>query len=133
MPAALRSDRLHDARVAHHSADRRSLRTNTMLGVRAVEVVGLLALASSALYFVSDGIEVVQGRFSTGQLWLTLVAEATVPIFVIGFVVRATSADRTARRGERDRLRVQLRVLHRHGGVRAGQRNEGLRTARCGA
>jgi hypothetical protein len=55
-----------------------------MLGVRAVEVIGLLALASSALYFVSDGIEVVQGRFSTGQLWLTLVAEATVPIFVIG-------------------------------------------------
>jgi len=84
MPAALRSDRLHDARVAHHSDDGRSLRTNTMLGVRAVEVIGLLALASSALYFVSDGIEVVQGRFSTGQLWLTLVAEATVPIFVIG-------------------------------------------------
>jgi hypothetical protein len=44
----------------------------------------LLALTSSALYFVSDLIEVMQGRFSTGQLWLTLVAEATIPISVIG-------------------------------------------------
>jgi hypothetical protein len=47
-------------------------------------VIGLLALASSVLYFCSDVIEVLQGRFSTGQLWLTFVAEATLPIFVIG-------------------------------------------------
>jgi hypothetical protein len=47
-------------------------------------VIGLLAVASSVLYLVSDVIEVVQGRFSTGQLWLTLVAEASVPVFVIG-------------------------------------------------
>jgi hypothetical protein len=47
-------------------------------------VVGLLAVALCVLYLVSDVIEVVQRRFSTGQLWLTLVAEASVPVFVIG-------------------------------------------------
>jgi len=52
--------------------------------VRWTQVIGLLAVASSALYFASDVIEVADGGFSTGQLWLTLVAEATLPIFVIG-------------------------------------------------
>jgi hypothetical protein len=52
--------------------------------VHVVTVIGLLAMASSLLYLVSDVIEVVKGRFSTGQLWLTLVAEASVPVFVIG-------------------------------------------------
>jgi hypothetical protein len=84
MPAALRSDPLDDAPVAHHPVDGRSPRTNTMFRVRAIGVIGILALASSLLYFVSDLIEVMQGGFSTGQLWLTLVTEATVPIFVIG-------------------------------------------------
>src|SRR5918995_6972877 len=50
----------------------------------AATVIGLLAVVSSALYFVSDAIEVAQGGFSAGQLWLTLVAEAAVPFFVIG-------------------------------------------------
>lgn len=59
-------------------------KTNGRRGFRAVQVIGLLAVASSALYLVSDIIEVLQGGFSTGQLWLTLVAEATVPIFVVG-------------------------------------------------
>jgi hypothetical protein len=47
-------------------------------------VIGLVAVVSSALYFVSDVIEVAQSGFSDGQLWLTLVAEAAVPFFVIG-------------------------------------------------
>jgi hypothetical protein len=51
---------------------------------RATRAIGLLAIVSSALYFVSDVIEVAAGGFSTGQLWLTLIAEATAPIFVIG-------------------------------------------------
>jgi hypothetical protein len=68
----------------HHPTDVRSRRVSEWRRGRVVEVIGLLAVASSALYFVSDVIEVVQGGFSTGQLWLTLVAEATVPIFVIG-------------------------------------------------
>jgi hypothetical protein len=78
--AATRSRELFD----HHPADVRSRRANEWRRGRVVEVIGLLAVASSVLYFVSDVIEVVQGGFSTGQLWLTLVAEATVPIFVIG-------------------------------------------------
>jgi hypothetical protein len=46
-----------------------------------------MALADSGLYFCSDVIEVIQGGFSVGQLWLTLVAEAAIPIFVIGLAV----------------------------------------------
>lgn len=36
------------------------------------------------LYFVSDVVEAIQGGFSDGQLFLTLLAEAAIPIFVIG-------------------------------------------------
>ena len=50
----------------------------------AVSLVGLAALVFSALYVVSDVVEALQGGFSTGQLWLTLVAEAAIPVFVIG-------------------------------------------------
>ncbi|MBS1676040.1 MAG: hypothetical protein JST08_01520 [Actinobacteria bacterium] len=46
--------------------------------------VGVTALVCSIAYFVSDAIEAAQGGFSTGQLWLTLVAEAAIPFFVIG-------------------------------------------------
>ena len=81
MPAALRSDPLEHAVPARWQADRRARRATWTGSARAI---GLLALATSVLYFVSDLIEVVQGRFSTGQLWLTLVAEAAVPVFVIG-------------------------------------------------
>lgn len=49
--------------------------------------------AASALYVASDAIETVQGGFSTGQLLLTLVAEAAVPFVVLGLAV-----------GQRDRL-----------------------------
>ena len=41
----------------------------------------------SALNFVSDLIEAQQGGFSDGHLWLTLVAEATVPIFIVGLAL----------------------------------------------
>jgi hypothetical protein len=50
----------------------------------AARVVGTIALVFSAVYFLSDVIEVVQGGFSVGQLWLTLAAEAAIPMFVVG-------------------------------------------------
>lgn len=50
-------------------------------------LVGLAALAFSILYFVSDAVEAIQGGFSAGQLWLTLVAEAAIPALVIGLYV----------------------------------------------
>jgi hypothetical protein len=46
--------------------------------------VGAAALVFSLLYVVSDAVEAAQGGFSTGQLWLTLVAELAIPFFVIG-------------------------------------------------
>jgi hypothetical protein len=46
--------------------------------------VGLSALFFSALYLLSDIVEAIQGGFSNGQLWLTLVAEAAIPVFVVG-------------------------------------------------
>jgi hypothetical protein len=52
-----------------------------------VIVLGLTAIVSSVLYFISDVIEASQGSFSGGQLWLTLVAEAMIPIFVAGLYV----------------------------------------------
>lgn len=41
----------------------------------------------SLLYFASDVFELVQGGFSPGQLWVTLIAEAAVPLFVVGLAV----------------------------------------------
>ncbi len=54
---------------------------------RGTQAIGLAALVFSALYFVSDLIEALQGGFSDFQLWLTLVAEAAVPIFIVGLAV----------------------------------------------
>jgi hypothetical protein len=53
-------------------------------GTPAVTLLGVFMLLASVLYFVSDVIEALQGGFSEGQLWLTLLAEAAIPIFVIG-------------------------------------------------
>jgi hypothetical protein len=53
----------------------------------AATVIGITALIFSVLYFVSDVIEVIQGGFSVGQLWLTLAAEAAIPIFVVGLAI----------------------------------------------
>jgi hypothetical protein len=46
--------------------------------------IGLAALVFSALYFVSDAVEAAQEGFSVSQLWLTLVAEAAIPVFIVG-------------------------------------------------
>ena len=57
-------------------------------------LVGLTALAFSALYLLSDVIEANQGGFSDGQLWLTFVAEAAIPVFVIGlYMVQRRRSD----------------------------------------
>jgi hypothetical protein len=39
------------------------------------------------LYLLSDVIEAIQGGFSAGQLWVTLVAEAAIPVFVVGLYI----------------------------------------------
>jgi hypothetical protein len=41
-------------------------------------------VAFSALYLLSDVIELAQGGFSTAQLVLTYISEAAIPLFVIG-------------------------------------------------
>jgi hypothetical protein len=46
--------------------------------------VGLAAVLFSALYFASDVWEDLNGGFSTPQLVLTYVAEAALPLFVLG-------------------------------------------------
>jgi len=46
-----------------------------------------LALVFSALYLLSDVIEAIQGGFSASQLWITLVAEAAIPVFVVGLYI----------------------------------------------
>jgi hypothetical protein len=60
------------------------VRSNRTTGTR---IVGLLALVFSALYLLSDVIEAVQGGFSVSQLWITLVAEAAIPVFVVGLYI----------------------------------------------
>jgi hypothetical protein len=49
--------------------------------------VGVAAVVFSALYLLSDLIELAQGGFSTAQLALTYVSEAAVPLFIIGIYV----------------------------------------------
>ena len=69
---------------------RRALSWPPMTRLRNIPIatlVGLTALAFSALYLFSDVIEAIQGGFSTSQLGLTLVAEAAIPVFVIGLYV----------------------------------------------
>lgn len=46
--------------------------------------VGLAAVLFSAIYFVSDVIELAEDGFSTPQLVLTYVGEAAIPLFVLG-------------------------------------------------
>jgi hypothetical protein len=52
--------------------------------VAAAHLIGVAALSFSALYFLSDVIEALQGGFSIPQLLLTLAAEAAIPFVVIG-------------------------------------------------
>jgi hypothetical protein len=49
-----------------------------------VSLIGVAAVVFSALYLLSDVIELVQGGFSTAQLVLTYISEAAIPLFVIG-------------------------------------------------
>jgi hypothetical protein len=49
-----------------------------------VSLIGVAAVVFSALYLLSDVVELVQGGFSTGQLVLTYISEAAIPLFVIG-------------------------------------------------
>jgi hypothetical protein len=49
-------------------------------------VLGASLLLFSALYFLSDVIEAIQGGFSSPQLLLTLVAEAAIPVLVLGLL-----------------------------------------------
>jgi hypothetical protein len=75
-----------------------------------------MTLAFSVLYFLSDVIEVMQG-FSDGPLWLTFIAEADVPIFVVG-IARTHTVFWPPGTAQRMGLRVQLRRVHRDGSVR---------------
>ncbi|MCW2750324.1 MAG: conserved rane protein of unknown function [Aeromicrobium sp.] len=56
-------------------------------GARLAVLVGVVAVAFSMLYLVSDVIELAQGGFSTLQLALTYAAEAAIPLFVVGLFV----------------------------------------------
>jgi hypothetical protein len=58
--------------------------TLTQVRYRMAPLLGLTALALSVVYFVSDVMELAHGGFSTLQLVLTYVAEAAIPIFVLG-------------------------------------------------
>lgn len=71
-----------------------------MSAMRTARLIGLAALAFSALYLLSDFIEAIQGGFSAGQLWLTLVAEAAIPVFVIGlYMIQRPQIGRLGRLG----------------------------------
>jgi hypothetical protein len=47
-------------------------------------LVGLAAVTFSAVYLISDLLELIHGGFSTSQLILTYAAEAAIPLFVLG-------------------------------------------------
>jgi hypothetical protein len=73
--------------AARGRSDRRPyawLPVDDLRNMLTARLVGLTALAFSALCLLSDVIGAIQGGFSDGQLSLTLVAEAAVPVFVLG-------------------------------------------------
>jgi hypothetical protein len=75
------------ARPAHGDDQQALARTPsaTLFASQSLALLtGCVTLAFSALYFVSDLIELLQGGFSTGQLSLTYAAEAAIPLFVLG-------------------------------------------------
>jgi len=51
-------------------------------------------LSFSALFLLSDVVEAIQGGFSDGQPWLTLGAEAAIPIVVVGLYVMSQRMSR---------------------------------------
>jgi hypothetical protein len=66
-------------RISHIATRPPRLRHMTMR-----HVVGTAAITFSAIYFLSDVLETVQGDFSVLRLSLTYAGEAALPIFVIG-------------------------------------------------
>jgi hypothetical protein len=56
-------------------------------GVNDPLLLGAATIGFTAVYFISDVLEVVQGDFSTFRLSLTYVGEAAIPLFVIGLYV----------------------------------------------
>jgi hypothetical protein len=52
--------------------------------ITLAQAIGVAAVVFSGLYFVSDVLELLQGGFSTPQLVLTYLAEAAIPLFVLG-------------------------------------------------
>ena len=60
----------------------RTISPGTPLDLRLL--VGLAAVGFTAIYFISDLIEVGQGDFSTARLSLTYAGEAAIPLFVLG-------------------------------------------------
>jgi hypothetical protein len=69
-------------------------------GNRTACAVGWLTLVSTAVYFISDALEAARGGFTDAQLWLTLAAEGTLPLFVIGlYRVQRARAGRAGRYG----------------------------------
>ena len=104
-------------------------------------MIGLLALASAVVYFGTDVIEMLQGGFSTGQLWLTLVAEATIPVSILGLWL--VQRPRIGRLGGLSaiaygysfvfftcRQEASFQPPLTHGRVRVGHWDQGLPTAR---
>lgn len=59
-----------------------TIRPRGTSGLRTL--VGLAAVGFSAVYFISDLIELAQGDFSTFRLSLTYIGEAGLPLFVLG-------------------------------------------------
>ena len=48
------------------------------------QAIGVAAVMFSGLYFASDVLELIHDGFSTPQLVLTYLAEAAIPLFVVG-------------------------------------------------
>lgn len=95
--------------------------------------VGLAALAFSVLYLASDLVELIEGGFSTRQLALTLVAEAAIPLFVVGLFALQRPRIGTLGLVGTVVYASHLRLLHGHGVVRARERDEQLGRARGAA
>jgi hypothetical protein len=82
---------------------------NEFRNIAIAWLVGLMALAFSALYLLSDVIEAIQDLGRGGG----------DPRLVDGLLRGATAADRTAGPAQCSRLRLQLCLLHRHRGLTA--------------
>ena len=71
------------------TADRPAARTPL------ARAIGVAAVVFSGLYFASDMLELLHGGFSAPQLVLTYLAEAAIPLFVLGlYAVQRPHVDR---------------------------------------